>query len=135
MSYAYPLHRSARQLLSAPFLTPELGGGKKPMVNPNKVNLGDNNGLLAQNEWLAQQADPDAVAVEGKTLRGSRDSDGKKTHLMSAILHKEAVVIAQKPVDRKTNEIPMFQSLLDPIDLKGKVVTADAMHTQVEHAA
>lgn len=85
-------------------------------------------------EWLAKQADPDAVAVDGKTLRGARDSAGKQMHLMSAILHKEGVVIAQKAVDRKTNEIPMFQTLLDPVDLKGKVVTADALHTQVKHA-
>lgn len=55
-------------------------------------------------------------------------------HLLSAILHKEGVVIAQKSVEKKTNEITMFQTLLDPLDLKGKVVTADAMHTQVEHA-
>jgi len=86
------------------------------------------------NEWLAQQADPDAVAVDGKTLRGARSVSGKKVHLMSAILHKEGVVIAQKQVDEKTNEIPLFQPLLDEVDLKGKVVTADALHTQVEHA-
>jgi hypothetical protein len=220
--YVYPLHRNARQLLSAPFPAPELSGGRKPMVDLNRVNWGGSNGLLAQleqlkdprkrrgirhsatstlaiaacavlsgarnflaigewaadlsqdllcrlgcrfhpekriyippseptirrqlqivdadefdrliNEWLAQQADPDAVAVDGKTLRGARDRDGKQMHLMSAILHKEGVVIAQKQVDRKTNEIPLFQPLLDPIDLKGKVVTADALHTQVEHA-
>jgi len=86
------------------------------------------------NEWLTQQADPDAVAVDGKTLRGARDSDGNKMHLMSAILHKEGVVIAQKSVDKKTNEITRFQPLLDPVDLKGKIVTADALHTQVDHA-
>lgn len=85
-------------------------------------------------EWLAEQTDPDAIAIDGKTLRGAKDPDGKQVHLMSAILHKEGVVISQKPVDKKTNEITVFQSLLDPIDLKGKVVTADALHTQVDHA-
>ncbi|MDG6746055.1 ISAs1 family transposase, partial [Staphylococcus aureus] len=52
----------------------------------------------------------------------------------SALLHKEGVVIAQRSVDEKTNEITEFQSLLDPLDIEGKVVTADALHTQVEHA-
>jgi predicted transposase YbfD/YdcC len=53
---------------------------------------------------------------------------------MSAIMHKQGVVASQKQVDKKTNEITVFQPLLNSVDLKGKVVTADAMHTQVEHA-
>ena len=53
---------------------------------------------------------------------------------MAAILHKEGVVVSQRPVDKKTNEIKEFQALLNPLDLKNKVVTADALHTQVEHA-
>ncbi|MDT3700431.1 MAG: ISAs1 family transposase [Thermincola sp.] len=86
------------------------------------------------NGWLAEQTDPDAIAVDGKILRGAKDIDGRQVHLMSAILHKEGIVVSQRPVNNKTNEITEFQSLLDPLDLKGKVVTADALHTQVEHA-
>lgn len=86
------------------------------------------------NEWLAEQTDPDAIAVDGKTLRGSKQSNGKAVHLLSALLHKEGVVVSQRAVDQKTNEITEFQAVLDPLDLQGKVVTADALHTQVEHA-
>lgn len=86
------------------------------------------------NEWLAEQTDPDAIAVDGKTMRGAKGKNGKRVHLLSALLHKEGVVIAQRSVDEKTNEITEFQSLLDPLDIEGKVVTADALHTQVEHA-
>jgi len=86
------------------------------------------------NEWLAEQTDPDAIAIDGKTMRGARGKNGKRVHLLSALLHKEGVVIAQRPVDEKTNEITEFQALLDPLDIEGKVVTADALHTQVEHA-
>lgn len=86
------------------------------------------------NEWLAAQTDPDAIAVDGKTVRGAKDGEGKALHLLSALLHKEGVVVAQRAVDKKTNEITEFQSVLNPLDLKGKVVTADALHTQVEHA-
>ena len=86
------------------------------------------------NEWLASQADPDAVAVDGKTLRGARGPDGKPLHLLAALLHKEGVVVSQKSVSKKTNEITVFKSVLDPLDLQGKVVTADALHTQTEHA-
>lgn len=53
---------------------------------------------------------------------------------MAAILHQEGIVVAQRPVDKKTNEIKEFQPLLASLDLKGKVVTADALHTQVAHA-
>ena len=86
------------------------------------------------NDWLAKQADADAIAVDGKTLKGARDADGNQLHLMAAIMHKEGIVVSQMPVDRKTNEITRFKPLLDNVDIAGKVITADAMHTQVAHA-
>lgn len=44
------------------------------------------------------------------------------------------MVIAQCPVDSKTNEIPALQTLLDPLDIKDHVVTCDALHTQKDTA-
>jgi len=44
------------------------------------------------------------------------------------------VVLGQADVEAKTNEIPMFSTLLDRIDLAGAVVTADALHAQRAHA-
>ncbi len=85
------------------------------------------------NEWLAEHGDAEAVAVDGKTLRGAR-REGGRLHLMSALLHKQGVVVSQKEVDSKTNEISVFEPLLDSVDLEGKVVTADAMHAQKGHA-
>ena len=90
--------------------------------------------LSWKNEDGFHPANPDAIAIDGKTLKGAKDADGRQLHLMAAILHKEGVVVSQRPVDKKTNEITEFQSLLDPLDLKDKVITADALHTQVEHA-
>ena len=75
-----------------------------------------------------------ALAIDGKTLRGSADADAKAVHLMAALLHDEAVVTAQVAVPGKTNEIPCAKVLLDPLDLSGAVVTADALHTQHETA-
>jgi hypothetical protein len=86
------------------------------------------------NEWLAEQTDPDALAVDGKTLKGAKDDQGKQVHLLSALSHNEGIVVSQKSVDTKTNEITVFQPLLDDLDLQGKVVTADAMQTHVKHA-
>jgi hypothetical protein len=83
-------------------------------------------------QWLAQHhpLGGRAVAVDGKTLRGGHDTDQPAPHLLSAILHQEAVVIGQIAVDEKTNEIPKLPELLDPLPLQGAVVTADALHTQ-----
>jgi predicted transposase YbfD/YdcC len=76
-----------------------------------------------------------AVAVDGKTVRGSRGAQGPARHLMAAIDHHAGVVIGQIDVPGKTNEIPMFSQLCAQItDLGGVVVTADAMHCQKDHA-
>lgn len=74
------------------------------------------------------------VAVDGKSLRGARQDDGRPVHLFAAMVQGERAVIAQNEVDHKTNEITGFQPLLDRLDLAGAVVTADALHAQREHA-
>jgi hypothetical protein len=71
-----------------------------------------------------------AIAMDGKTLRGSRDGEQLPVHLLSAVVHKEGIVIAQQRVDEKTNEITQVEPLLDKLNLKGAVVTADALLTQ-----
>ena len=71
-----------------------------------------------------------ALAIDGKTLRGSRDAEQPAVHLLSAVIHKEGIVVAQQRVDKKTNEITQVQPLLDQINLEGAVVTADALLTQ-----
>jgi predicted transposase YbfD/YdcC len=53
---------------------------------------------------------------------------------MAALLHKEGIVAPQNEVDSKSNEIAAFKPLLNPLDLEGVVVTADAIHAQAHHA-
>ena len=74
-----------------------------------------------------------AVALDGKTLRGARLGEGRQVHLVSVFTHEEGATIAQRNVDTKTNEITAFRPLLEPLDLEGTVVTADALHTQRAH--
>jgi predicted transposase YbfD/YdcC len=74
-----------------------------------------------------------AIAVDGKTLRGS-GRPGGQTHLLAALDQHTGTVLAQTGVDGKTNEITRFQPLLAGLDLTGTVITADALHTQREHA-
>ena len=87
-------------------------------------------------QWVArQQLRPGvAVAVDGKSLRRSHEAGQRAPHLLSAILHQEAVVVGQMDVEEKTNEIPKLPQLLAPLPLEGTVVTADALHTQKETA-
>src|SRR5450432_1363106 len=57
------------------------------------------------------------IAVDGKTLRGSGAADEPGRHLLAALDHAHGVVLAQVDVQAKTNEIPMFATLLNGIDL------------------
>jgi predicted transposase YbfD/YdcC len=102
-------------------------------------------------DWLsgqaAGQADtadkpaPPAIAVDGKSLRGTfARTGGAGVHLLAALTHttgdhrSSGVVLGQRQVSAQTSEIAWFAPLLDGIDLAGKVVTADALHTTRHHA-
>lgn len=75
--------------------------------------------------WLlAHSVQDDAIAVDGKTVRGAA------VHLFSAFLHTAQAVVSQQRVSEKTNEITCLPDLLKAVPLEGKVVTADALHTQ-----
>jgi predicted transposase YbfD/YdcC len=73
------------------------------------------------------------LAVDGKTVRGARRTDGTQVHLLAAMTGT-GLVTAQREVDGKTNEITVFQPLLAQLDLEGAVVTFDALHSQTGHA-
>lgn len=86
-------------------------------------------------QWLfSQSPTSDPIAIDGKTLRGARRENGTKVQLLSAFLHQQGATVAQIEIDRKTNEIPELKRLLTPMEIQGRIVTADAMHTQKETA-
>lgn len=91
----------------------------------------------AVSAWLETQLpkSKDALAIDGKTLRAAKRKEGPPVHLVSAFLHQQNVVIAQQAVDAKSNEITAVRPLLEPVDIQGCVVTADAMHAQKDTAA
>jgi predicted transposase YbfD/YdcC len=77
------------------------------------------------------------VAVDGKTLRRSFDRAGGKApiHMISAWSSRQRLVLGQRVVNEKSNEIAAIPHLLDLLTLKGAVVTLDAMGCQKEIAA
>ncbi|MGH8524193.1 MAG: ISAs1 family transposase [Gammaproteobacteria bacterium] len=92
--------------------------------------------------WLSERAHRDeegllAIAIDGKVLRGAWTDDNGQVTLFSAMLHDEAVTIAQVGVPDGTNEITQARHLLDGVTVPGGVrvlVTSDAAHTQLETA-
>ena len=75
-----------------------------------------------------------ALAVDGKAVRGAIGADGMIPYLLAAATHGESVVIAERLIGPKTNEVPEFQPLLRGLDIAGWVLTMDAGHTVRSHA-
>jgi len=76
------------------------------------------------------------VAIDGKTLRRSFDraSGTSALHVVTAFAAEAQLVIGQKAVSEGGNEITARRALLALLDLKGALVTADAIHCNVETA-
>lgn len=71
------------------------------------------------------------IAIDGKTVRGTIDAANLQgEHLLVAYLPAEGVVLMQVRAGERENEIVVAPQLLRCLDLRGKVVAADAMHTQ-----
>jgi predicted transposase YbfD/YdcC len=77
---------------------------------------------------------PRVIAVDGKSARGARLADERAVHLLAALDTSSGIVLGQSVVDGKTNEITAFAPLLDRVDITDAIITADALHTQDEHA-
>jgi predicted transposase YbfD/YdcC len=75
------------------------------------------------------------IAIDGKTLRGSARGTLKPLHLVSAWASEAGLTLGQVAVDGKSNEITAIPMLLELLDLKGALVTIDAMGCQKEIAA
>jgi predicted transposase YbfD/YdcC len=76
----------------------------------------------------------EGVAIDGKALRGSIQQGAANAYLLSAVSHRLSTVLAQVAVGDRTNEIGQIEELLEELTLTGLVITADALHTQVETA-
>jgi len=85
--------------------------------------------------WMAQQdGEAKRIAVDGKTVKKAKGPDGRPLHLLGAVTHDSGRLVAQRPVDEKSNEITALQPMLQSVALDGILVTADAMQTQQDAA-
>ncbi|RMH15866.1 MAG: ISAs1 family transposase [Gammaproteobacteria bacterium] len=98
------------------------------LLDPNSLNQ-------AFVSWMSALAElhGDIVSLDGKTIRRSLDNaDGKgPIHIVNAWASANELVLAQYKVDDKSNEITALPELIDMLNLKGSIVTIDAMGCQV----
>lgn len=83
--------------------------------------------LLNRNEGEALRK---LICIDGKTMRSNKRKEGKPSHIVSAWSREDGFCLGQKAVDEKSNEITAIPELLDKIQVKGQIVTIDAMGTQ-----
>jgi len=77
-----------------------------------------------QNDLIGPVPATDAVVIDGKEVRGGH------VLLVNAIAQPSQRLLGVEAVDKKTNEIPTARTLIQRLDLKGKMVQLDGMHTQ-----
>jgi hypothetical protein len=84
--------------------------------------------------WLQRRGlqGAEAVAVDGKTLRGIHGEQLPGVHLVAAYAHQAGIVVGQQAVGEGQNELGALQGLLSQLDLRNRVVTGDAQFTQRE---
>jgi hypothetical protein len=73
---------------------------------------------------------PAAMAADGKSLRGSQKAGAPGAHLLAAVSQQLGLTLGQCAVGDETNELSAVYDLLDQLVLRGRIITADAMHTQ-----
>ena len=90
-------------------------------------------------EWIAAVEERSAgqvIALDGKQLRRSHDKkyDKKAIYMVSAWASENSLVLGQRKVDERSNEITAVPKLLDMLEISGCIVTTDALNSQTEIA-
>ena len=100
-------------------------------INPNELQSCFSSWVNDVNEM----SQGEILALDGKTLRGALRRGGRAgaIHRVSAWACKNKIVIGQKAVDSKENELAAIPKLLKQLELKGCIVTMDAMGAQKSH--
>ena len=100
------------------------------MINPKEMEAC----FVSWVNSVSKQLKGEIVSIDGKTLRGSKDSGSKAIHMVSAWANKSRLVLGQVKTDEKSNEITAIPDLLSLLELKGCIVTIDAMGCQKDIA-
>ena len=90
--------------------------------------------FLAWMKAVHKLTDGEIVAIDGKTLRSSYDREDRYStiHMVSAYASANQLVLGQMKTDAKSNEITAIPALIKMLDLRGALVTIDAMACQTD---
>lgn len=97
-------------------------------LSPNKFR----ECFMSWTHAVTEETDGDVIAIDGKTAKGSRDRKNNRNplHMVSAWACNNRLVLGQEATDEKSNEITAIPKLLALLELKGCIVTIDAMGCQ-----
>lgn len=70
------------------------------------------------------------ICIDGKTMRSNKQGEEKPSHIITAWSREDGFSLGQKAVDEKSNEITAIPELLEKLQIKGQIITIDAMGTQ-----
>lgn len=107
------------------------------ILNPSTLYRDAINYLIEKIDYITSTEEKDILSMDGKTSNGSARCTGinKETetvNTMSVYSNNYGISLIQDYISNKTNEIPMGPRLLEQLQLKDCIVTADALNTQVE---
>ena len=97
----------------------------------------DKNAALIERfvEMLRSRLSHPVIAVDGQAIRASRDSSQHSPYVLNIMDADNELILAQQVIGEKNNEITHASKLIDTLDIRGEIVTADALNTQTEFAA
>ena len=114
-----PSHDTIQRVMG--LLSPEI---LQQLYNKWQELLNENEGELIKK----------VICIDGKTVRSNKREGQKPSHVISAWSKEDGFCLGQKAVEEKSNEITAIPELLDKIQIKGQILTIDAMGTQTEIA-
>lgn len=106
------------------------------MIDPAEFENGFIRWVSDYRDKLPMDDQRDIIPIDGKTIRGSKDSykEKKAIHMVSALSTKYGLILGQKKCAEKSNEITAIPELLDMININSAIITIDAMGCQKEIA-
>jgi predicted transposase YbfD/YdcC len=91
-------------------------------------------GFVSWVQAISQLVDGEVIAIDGKTARRAYEKEGNPLHIVSAFATTNGITLGQRAIDKKSNEITAIPKLLKTLQLKGCIVTIDAMGCQKDIA-
>lgn len=105
------------------------------VINPDHLEL-CLYGIFSNVLKLKMEIEDKQICIDGKTIcsTATMKEYERPMHIITALLADESVSLGQITVESKSNEIPAVRELIELLDIKGAVLTMDAMHCQKETA-